>query len=88
MPLFFAIAGLVSAALALAVLSAPVLVVVLVVKAAVVAKQHRTDVVMGDGQVPSLPGDPSSTEDPFADLISSQWPSEAAGLQHRPLGDG
>lgn len=87
MPLFFAIAGLVSAVLALVVLSAPVLLVVLVVKAAVAAKHHRTDAVTGDGQVPWLPGDPSSTDDLFADLIGRHWPAETAGLQPRPFGD-
>lgn len=82
MPLFFAIAGLVSAVLALAVLCAPVLVVVLVIAAVRAARSPRP--TAGTDGAPCSAGKARSSPTPdavFADLIADQWPSKAAALQ-------
>lgn len=81
MPLFFAIAGLVSALLALLVLGAPVLLVVLVIKGVLTARRSRRGAGDVEGQALSLPSDPPSTDELFADLIGHQWPVETAGLR-------
>lgn len=90
MPLFFAIAGLVSAVLALLVLCAPVLLVVLVVAAVRSVRSPRPPAGTEGAPFPNGAerGSPSPDE-VFAELIADQWPAEAAALQQRgPSGSG
>ena len=84
MPLFFAIAGLVSAVLALLVLCAPVLLVVLVVavfrSARSPKRSARTPGALSPAGTERCPPSPDAA---FADLIAGQWPSEVTALRER-----
>ena len=84
MPLFFAIATVLSMLLALVVLGTPVLLVVLVIKAVRGAWRPRPKSVCEGTNRGNSPSDDTHQDDEqFASLIACQWPAEGSALLNR-----
>jgi hypothetical protein len=83
MPLLFALAGIVALVLALVVLAAPIVLVVSVVKAV----RHGTPLKHSSQTSPAQEDPPpapveAASGPTFVDVISVDWPEEAADLRH------
>lgn len=82
MPLLFAIVGIVALGLSFVVLACPVLLVVAVVRAVRTARRANAPQPPVSSALPASPVDGHLADATFADLISRQWPAEAAGLRN------